>query len=94
MKNEVSKAQILFEKGVKNVNDLSKCDPNALSELLKISQDEAKKAVQSAGSIVKLVSEFSGDRAQLNTLAAQTRVKIEDLLDYLLPKEMADKLRA
>jgi len=62
--------------------------------LFKISQDEVRKAVQSAGSIVKLVSEFSGDRTQLNTLAARTGVKIEGLLDYLLPKEMANKLRA
>lgn len=92
--DEVSKAQTLFDNGVKNVNDLSRTDPNALSELLKISQEEARRAVQSAGSIVKLVSEFSGDRAQLNTLAARTGVKIEDLLDYLLPKGMADKLRA
>jgi hypothetical protein len=91
--DEVSKAQTLFENGVKNVNDLSRSDPDALSELFKSSQDEAGKAVQSARSIVKLISEFSGDRAQLNTLAAQTGVKIEDLLDYLLPKEMADKLR-
>jgi len=91
--DEVARAMILFQNGVKNVNDLSRVDPNTLSELLKIPQDDAGKAVQSAGNIVKLVSEFGGDRAQLNTLAARTGVKIEDLLDYLLPREMADKLR-
>jgi hypothetical protein len=92
--DEVARAQTLFKNGVKSVNDLARTDPNSLSELLEISQDEAKKTVQTAGNIVKLVSEFTGERAQLVTLAARTGVKIEDLLDYLLPKEMADKLRA
>jgi helicase len=92
--DEVARAQTLFKNGVKNVNDLARTDPNSLSELLKIPQDEAKKTVQTAGNIVKLVSEFTGEKAQLVTLAARTGVKIEDLLDYLLPKEMTDKLRA
>jgi hypothetical protein len=92
--DEVSKATTLFENRVMNVEDLSRSNPDVLSELLKIPKDEAGKAVQSARSISKLVSDFSRDRAQLNTLAARTGVKIEDLLDYLLPKEMADKLRA
>ena len=91
--NDVLKAEKLFQNGIKNVNDLSRVYYEELSELLKISQDEARKAVQKAKNIVKLVSEFSGDRAQLGILAARTGVKVDALLDYLLPKEMAERLR-
>ena len=91
--NDVLKAEKLFQNGIKNVKDLSRVDHEELSELFEISQDEARKAVQRAKNIVKLVSEFSGDRAQLGILAARTGVKVDALLDYLLPKEMAERLR-
>jgi len=91
--SDVLKAEKLFQNGIKNVNDLSRVDHEELSELFEISQDEARKAVQRAKNIVKLVSEFSGDRAQLGILAARTGVKVDAFLDYLLPKEMAERLR-
>jgi hypothetical protein len=84
---DASKAQILFENGIRNVYDLSRSDHNLLSDMLKISKEEAQKVIQTALNIIKLVSEFSGEKSQLNKLAAQTGIKIEDLLDYLLPKE-------
>ena len=52
-----------------------------------------KKSCTKAKNIVKLVSEFSGDRVQLGILAARTGVKVDVLLDYLLPKEIAERLR-
>ena len=90
----VSEAKTLFEHGIKNVNDLCRSNPTPVSKLLQISEEEARKTIQTARNRVKLVSEFTGDRAQLNTLAARTEVKIEDLLDYLLPEKVADMLRA
>jgi len=92
--SEATKARTLFKNGIRNFNDLSKTDSGKLLELLRISQDEARRAIERSESIVGLVSKFTGERDRLGTLTAQTGVKIEDLLDYILPKEMADKLRA
>jgi replicative superfamily II helicase len=90
--DQVERARALLENGVKNVNDLARSDSNSVMKVLSTSQHEAAKINQTAKTIVKLVSEFKGDRAQLSTLAAQTGVKIDSLLDYLLSADLARSL--
>ena len=46
--NGVLKAEKLFQNGIKNVNDLLRVYHEELSELLRISQNEARKAVHRA----------------------------------------------
>jgi hypothetical protein len=92
---EAPKARILHQNGITDVIDLSKTDASRLGQLLKISEEEARIAVQRAQSIVGLIPgfQFTGDVAALNTLSVRTEVRVDDLLDYLLPRDIVDRIR-
>jgi superfamily II DNA/RNA helicase len=92
---EAPKARILRHNGIMDVVSLSKTDARTLGQLLKISEEEARITVQRAQSIVGLISDFkfTGDMAAINTLSVRTEVRVDDLLDYILPRDMVDRVR-
>lgn len=91
------KASALLKNGINNVKDLAASSEHVLSKILGIPLDEAKRAVEKAQSVCGQVNQYAAkpaiDRSELNTLAARTGVKIDDLLDYLLPEKMANLIR-
>jgi superfamily II DNA/RNA helicase len=83
----------LNNEGITKVQDLVRLDYESFWKTTGVGPDACRRSIEQANSIARLVSEFSGLRSDLNRLAAQTEVKIDDLFDYLLPPDMVDRLR-
>lgn len=86
-------ARKLYGQGVRNVQDLARLNHETFSRTTGVGPDACRRSLEQANNIVRLVSEFSGLRTDLNRLAAQTGVQIDDLFDYLLPESVVDRLR-
>jgi helicase len=90
-------ASALFRQGIKDLKTLASSSEHQLSTILGVSLEDARRAVEKAKSILSLVNECATkpiiDRSELSTLAARTGVKIDDLLDYLLPAKMSQQIR-
>ena len=92
--NEASKARILYKTGVKDVSTLSKANAPDIVQLLKITEDEAKTTIDRAQSITQLLRNFqpTQDVTALNILAIRTEIKVDDLVDYLLPTYISESI--
>jgi replicative superfamily II helicase len=94
---ESSKAMKLIRNGIRDVRSLAKISELKLTNIIEISQDEAKRTVDKAKSICTLLDKFieesSSDLGELRTLAARTGIKIDDLLDYFLPESISRLVR-
>lgn len=83
----------LLNQGITSVKEIARLDPESLWRLSGVGPDACRRSIEQANSIVRLISDFPGQRSDLNRLAAQTEVKIDDLFDYLLPAPMVEHLR-
>ena len=83
----------LMNNRVDDVFKLATLDPDTFWKITGVGPDDSRLTIDQAKSVVRLVSEFSGVRSDLNKLAAQTGVKFDDLFDYLLPAPMVERLR-
>ena len=94
--NEAWKAKILHDQGIIDVTSLSRADPRMLEQKLNMSPKDAQFTVEKAKSIVGLISNFKygGESADIRMLSIRTEVAIEDLMDYLLPKDVVESIRA
>jgi superfamily II DNA or RNA helicase len=86
------KAVTLIENGIFDAKGLSRSSASELSQMLTITLQEAKRLVERAVSICNLVEGFSTQRGSLNTLASRTGIKIDALLDFLIPEKVASKI--
>jgi len=83
----------LVNRGITRVQEVATMDPEVLTGFAGLGPDACRRSIEQAKSIVRLISEFSGLRTDLNRLAAQTGVKIDDIFDYLLPLPLVENLR-
>lgn len=90
--NEAFKARALFNSGIKDAKTLSKASVPEIVQLLKVTEDEAKTTIDRAEIITRLVenSQPTQDMTALNMLAIRTEIKVDDLIDYLLPSNMQE----
>lgn len=82
----------LYGKGIKNAEDIANSTPETIAAILQISNIEAQKVVEKTRNLIDLIRKFPAERSELNRLAAQTGISVEELLDYMLPEEMVKKL--
>lgn len=79
------KAAALYSAGIKDVKSMASAQPTRLSSLLDISLGDATRAVETAQSVVSLLSAYSGDITELGSLATKTGIDVDDLFDYFVP---------
>lgn len=77
-------AKKLYDSGVTNIRDLSKCDPSKIEKYLKVDNQTAQRIHERINKIIPLIESLPLDKQGLLLLSQKTGITPYDLTDYLL----------